>query len=74
MISKGTNSNYCFALAIWDRVFVTHRGSPPRGHDALILEPPLYHTTSDGRLLRLLLKPFRYGRVKSRTIAILPNT
>lgn len=59
VISEETNSNYGFALAVWDRAFGTYRKSPVRGHDAMTLGLPAFRAPGDGRLFSLLLNPFR---------------
>ena len=59
VISRETNSNYGFALAVWDRLFGTYRKSPARGHDAMTLGLPAFRAPGDGRLFSLLLNPFR---------------
>lgn len=58
-IASETNSNYGFALSVWDRMFATYREAPARGHDAMTLGLPVFRQPRDGGLLSLLLNPLR---------------
>ncbi|MEE8308705.1 MAG: sterol desaturase family protein [Gammaproteobacteria bacterium] len=54
-----TNSNYGFALSIWDRLFGTYLQSPARGHHAMTLGLPTFRTPGEAKLMSLLLNPLR---------------
>jgi sterol desaturase/sphingolipid hydroxylase (fatty acid hydroxylase superfamily) len=59
VIASETNSNYGFALSVWDRLFGTYRARPARGHDAMTLGLPLFRAPGDRGYLSLLLSPLR---------------
>ncbi len=53
------NSNYGFALSIWDRVFNSYNAQPEQGHDALIIGLKEAQDDSPSKPLWSLWLPFR---------------
>lgn len=54
-----TDSNYGFALSIWDRLFGTYRQSPEAGHEAMTIGLPDFQNPADTRFLHLMVNPLR---------------
>ncbi len=54
-----TDSNYGFALPIWDRLFGTYRAQPAHGHDAMQIGLPEHQNAPPIPLIRSLILPFR---------------
>jgi sterol desaturase/sphingolipid hydroxylase (fatty acid hydroxylase superfamily) len=59
VIPVETNSNYGFALSVWDRLFGTYRNNPMKGHDAMTLGLPMFREPRDNGFVGLLLNPLR---------------
>jgi len=57
-----TNSNYGFALSIWDRIFRTYRDQPERGHDGMTVGLSEYQQSGPEKLGFSLALPFRRKR------------
>lgn len=69
-----TDSNYGFNLSVWDRLFGTYRAEPRDGHETMTLGLDTFRTPADGRLGRLLLQPFRYGKSAKRPVDVSTST
>jgi sterol desaturase/sphingolipid hydroxylase (fatty acid hydroxylase superfamily) len=54
-----TDSNFGFALSLWDRLFRTYRDQPALGHDAMTIGLPEFRDDADQGLVALLLNPAR---------------
>jgi sterol desaturase/sphingolipid hydroxylase (fatty acid hydroxylase superfamily) len=54
-----THSNFGFNLACWDRLFGTYRDAPEAGHRGMTIGLPGHRSSTDLRLTRMLLMPFR---------------
>ncbi len=59
VIRLETDSNYGFALSVWDRLFGTYRAQPAKGHTAMTLGLPVFRSPGDGGFYALLLNPLR---------------
>jgi sterol desaturase/sphingolipid hydroxylase (fatty acid hydroxylase superfamily) len=59
VIHRETESNYGFALSVWDRLFGTYRAAPAKGHAAMIPGLPRYRGPEDGGFWAMLLNPLR---------------
>lgn len=57
-IPKETDSNFGFALSLWDRWFKSYRPQPQAGHDDMIIGLKEHRELSQLHLPRLLLMPF----------------
>lgn len=62
VIRREHNSNYGFALSIWDRVFGTYTGEPEGGHTGMTIGLSEYQSDGPTKLLWNLLLPFRKQR------------
>ena len=54
-----TNSNFGFALTLWDRLLGTYRSEPAAGHDSMTIGVDQFRARRESWLDRLLLQPFR---------------
>jgi len=54
-----TDSNYGFALAVWDRLFGTYTPEPAAGHDGMEIGLKYLRDPAEQRLDRMLTQPFR---------------
>lgn len=54
-----TDSNYGFALAIWDRIFGTYKDQPDAGHEDMVIGLPNWQDEKPTKLLWTLALPFR---------------
>lgn len=59
VITKETHSNFGFFLSIWDRIFSTYRAQPTLGHDKVQIGIPLFRTSREQWLDKMLSQPFR---------------
>lgn len=57
-----TNSNFCFHLSIWDRVFGTYRDAPRDGHTRMVIGLKEFRDEQEQSLKALVLNPFRAGK------------
>ena len=55
---RETHSNFGFNLPWWDWLFRTYRAQPALGHTAMTIGLPLFRTTRDQWLDRMLIQPF----------------
>ncbi len=61
VVRTEAQSNYGFALPIWDRLFGTYRAQPAAGHDAMTIGVANLGDPDEARLGRMLSQPFRRG-------------
>jgi sterol desaturase/sphingolipid hydroxylase (fatty acid hydroxylase superfamily) len=63
VIPRETDSNFCFNVPWWDRLFGTYCDQPRDGHDAMVIGLKEYRDSGRLGLWGLLLVPFRkpYG-------------
>ncbi len=61
VIVSETNSNFCFNLPWWDRLFGTYRAQPSAGHDAMTIGIEQFREQKDLRLDRMLVQPWIGG-------------
>ncbi len=61
-----TNSNYGFALSVWDRVFGTYIDQPAAGHDKMIIGLKEYQNEGPENLLWSLKFPFARNKTQNR--------
>ncbi|MDQ7073175.1 MAG: sterol desaturase family protein [Gammaproteobacteria bacterium] len=54
-----TNSNYCFSISIWDRLFNSYVAQPQQGHLNMKIGLAEYQHIEDVSIPRLLLMPFK---------------
>jgi len=54
-----TDSNFGFALSLWDRMFGTYRAQPQAGHDAMIIGQPDFRDDNAQGLWATLTNPLR---------------
>ncbi len=54
-----TDSNYGFALSVWDRLFGTYAPEPAAGHDGMQIGLEYLRDPAEQRLDRMLTQPFR---------------
>jgi sterol desaturase/sphingolipid hydroxylase (fatty acid hydroxylase superfamily) len=54
-----TDSNFGFALSLWDRVFGTYRAQPRAGHDAMVIGQPGFRDAASQGLWALLTNPLQ---------------
>lgn len=59
VIHRETDSNYGFALSIWDRLFHTYNDQPEKGHDAMTIGLSEWQDERPTRLDWTLMLPFR---------------
>lgn len=57
-----TNSNFCFHLSIWDRIFGTYRDVPRDGHTRMVIGLKQFRDEREQSLKALVLNPFRDGK------------
>jgi sterol desaturase/sphingolipid hydroxylase (fatty acid hydroxylase superfamily) len=55
---RETDSNFGFNLPWWDRLFGTYREKPQAGED-VVIGLPVFRDSSEAKLLRMLVQPFR---------------
>jgi len=58
VLSRETNSNYGFNLALWDRLFGTYTAQPEHGHDGMRIGLDAFQSGHPDGLKDLLLLPF----------------
>jgi sterol desaturase/sphingolipid hydroxylase (fatty acid hydroxylase superfamily) len=58
IITKETNSNFGFALSIWDRLFLTYRKRPKDDIEKMKIGLKNFRSKEDQKFLKLLLQPF----------------
>lgn len=58
VIHRETDSNYGFALSIWDRIFSTYNNQPEKGHDAMTIGLPDYQSEAPTEFIWSLKLPF----------------
>jgi len=58
IIHRETDSNYGFALSIWDRIYGTYNDQPAMGHDAMTIGLPDYQTEEPTKIVWSLKLPF----------------
>lgn len=56
-IREETNSNYCFSLSIWDRLFGTYRKQPALGHEKMVIGLEYFRNERELLLHRMLIQP-----------------
>lgn len=61
-----TNSNYGFALSVWDRVFGTYIDQPAAGHDNMVIGLKEYQSEGPENLLWSLRLPFTRNKTQNR--------
>lgn len=54
-----TDSNYGFALSLWDRLFGSYTPQPQEGHQTMQIGLPILRAPEESTWLALLLQPFR---------------
>lgn len=54
-----TDSNFCFHLSLWDRLFGSYRDQPRDGHTGMVIGLGEFRSAADQGLLALLANPFR---------------
>jgi sterol desaturase/sphingolipid hydroxylase (fatty acid hydroxylase superfamily) len=54
-----TDSNFGFALSLWDRLFGTYRAQPKAGHDAMVIGQPGFRDAASQGLWAALTNPLR---------------
>ena len=59
IIHRETDSNYGFALSVWDRVFGTYNDQPEKGHDGMTIGLEEWQDDAPTRLGWTLALPFR---------------
>jgi sterol desaturase/sphingolipid hydroxylase (fatty acid hydroxylase superfamily) len=59
VVPRETNSNFAFNLALWDRLFGTHRAQPAAGHEAMTIGIEQFRDPGELRLARMLTHPLR---------------
>jgi len=59
VIHRETDSNYGFALSVWDRLFRTYNDQPEKGHDGMTIGLSEWQDEAPTRLGWTLLLPFR---------------
>lgn len=57
-----TNSNFCFHLSIWDRIFGTYRDAPRDGHTDMVIGLKEFRDEKEQKLKALVLNPFRSSK------------
>ena len=58
IIHNETDSNYGFALSIWDRIFRTYNDQPEKGHDHMTIGLPDYQSEKPTQIAWSLKLPF----------------
>ena len=58
-IRAETDSNFCFSVPWWDRLFHTYRPQPREGHEQMHIGLQQYTNSDTVHLSKLLLLPFR---------------
>ncbi len=61
VIPAEANSNFGFNLPWWDRLFGTYKAQPDAGHEAMDIGIDAFRESSEQRLDKMLLQPFRTG-------------
>jgi sterol desaturase/sphingolipid hydroxylase (fatty acid hydroxylase superfamily) len=56
---RETDSNFCFNVPWWDRLFGTYRAQPALGHERMTIGIPAFRDPSELRLDRMLGQPLR---------------
>ena len=59
VVPRETNSNFGFNLPWWDRLFGTYRAQPAAGHEGMTIGIAQFRESSELRLDRMLIQPFR---------------
>lgn len=59
IINRETDSNYGFAISVWDRLFGTYNDQPEGGHDAMVLGLAEWQDEAPTKLGWTLALPFR---------------
>ena len=62
LIPKEFNCNFGFCLSCWDKFFNSYLSQPDAGHLSMKIGQPTFRSSSDTRIDRLLLQPFRARR------------
>ena len=62
IVREETDSNFGFNLPWWDRIFGTYRPAPAAGYADMIVGLPVFRSSDDSRLDRLLIQPFTTER------------
>jgi sterol desaturase/sphingolipid hydroxylase (fatty acid hydroxylase superfamily) len=62
---KETHSNFGFNLSIWDRLMGTYRAQPEAGHEGMQIGLPMFRSTRELWLDRLISQPFRSAGMRS---------
>jgi sterol desaturase/sphingolipid hydroxylase (fatty acid hydroxylase superfamily) len=66
VVRRETDSNYGFALSLWDRLFRTYNAEPEAGHDGMVVGLDTWQDEAPTRLLWSLSLPFRNPPPSSR--------
>lgn len=61
ILRREHDTNYGFALSLWDRLFGTYTDQPESGHEGMTIGLSEYQSEQPGRLGWSLLLPFRSG-------------
>ena len=61
VLQAETDSNFGFALSVWDRLFGTYRPQPQAGHDAMMIGLPTFREEAAQGLWAVLSNPLRQG-------------
>lgn len=61
VLRREHDTNYGFALSLWDRLFGTYTDQPESGHEGMTIGLTEYQSEQPGRLDWSLLLPFRSG-------------
>lgn len=59
VIQKETDSNYGFALSVWDRLFANYTEQPQDGHQQMTIGLQDYRYSDDVSIRQLLVMPFK---------------
>lgn len=59
VIVRETNSNFCFNIPLWDRLFGTYREQPRDGHLGMTIGLKEFREPAELSLVRLLVQPFK---------------
>jgi sterol desaturase/sphingolipid hydroxylase (fatty acid hydroxylase superfamily) len=58
-VRSETDSNYGFSISLWDRLFKTYVAEPQKTQTTLDIGLPQYRRAKDGKIIQLLLMPFK---------------
>ncbi|MBF0248768.1 MAG: sterol desaturase family protein, partial [Alphaproteobacteria bacterium] len=58
-IPRECNSNFGFALSVWDRLFGTYTAQPQGGHEGMTIGLDMFRDVRDERLDQMLIQPLR---------------